>query len=120
MLDGHVEVRDGLRLHALRSVHHEQRTLAGGNRTAHLVREIDVSRRVNQVQDIVAPLHLDCVALDGDAALLLQIHVVEHLPLGDLDGFRVLQQSVGQGRFAVVDMRYDAEISDVIHIRNVV
>ena len=128
VLDGHVEVRDGLRLHALRGVHHEQRTLAGSNRAAHLVREIDVSRRVNQVQDISIPspiwgrqgggfpLHLDCMALDGDAALLLQIHVVEHLPLGDLDGFRVLQQSVGQGRFAVVDMRYDAEISDVIHV----
>ena len=55
------------------------------------------------------------MALDGDATLTLQIHVIEHLPLSHLDGLGVFQQTVGQGRFTMVDMGYDAEISYVIH-----
>jgi hypothetical protein len=52
------------------------------------------------------------VALDGDATLTLEVHVVEHLPLGYLYGFRMFEQPVGQGRFAVVDMRDDTKIPD--------
>ena len=107
MVDGHVEVRNGLRLHTLRGIHHQQCTLAGRNRTAHLIREIHVSGRVNQVQDILLPLelilvaiirmlHLDGMTLDGDAAFLLQVHVVQHLSLRNLDGVSPFQQSVGQ------------------------
>jgi hypothetical protein len=52
--------------------------------------------------------------LDGDAALPLQIHVVQQLvalvALGDRP--RQLQQPVGQRRLAVVDVRDDAEVAD--------
>jgi hypothetical protein len=56
----------------------------------------------------------DGLRLDGDAALALDIHRVEHLLLhlaqrqaaGDLD------QAVGQRRFAMVDMGDDGEIAD--------
>ena len=37
MLDGHVEIGNGLRLHALRRIHNEQRPLTSGNRARHLV-----------------------------------------------------------------------------------
>ena len=120
VVDGQVEIRDGLRLHALGGIHHQQRTLAGGYRTRHLVREVDMSRGVNQVQDIflalIHILHLDGVALDGDAALALQVHVVQHLSFRHLDGLGELQQTVGQRRLAVVDMCYDAEISYMVHV----
>jgi hypothetical protein len=56
------------------------------------------------------------VALDGDAPLALQVHIVEHLPFGHLNGFGIFQQTVGQGRLSMVDMGYDAEVSDIIHI----
>jgi hypothetical protein len=55
------------------------------------------------------------VTLDGDTALTLQIHIVEHLSLSNLYGFSVLKQSVCQSRLAVVNVGYDAEISYMIH-----
>ena len=36
------------------------------------------------------------MALDGNAALFLQIHIVKHLPLRYLDSLGVLQQTVGK------------------------
>jgi hypothetical protein len=58
------------------------------------------------------------VALDGDATFALKVHVVKHL----IDKFLVVkrmgdfQKPVGQGRFAVVDMGYDAKITYVFHL----
>ena len=55
--------------------------------------------------------------LDGDAALLFQIHGVEHL----LGHFAVgqaaaeLDEAVGQGGLAVVDVGDDGEIADIFH-----
>ena len=78
-----------------------------------------MSRGVNQVKDVLLSLisvfHLDGVALDGDASFTLQVHIVKHLSLRNLDGVRVLKQAVGQCRFAVVDMGNDAEIADIFH-----
>ena len=59
-----------------------------------------MSRSVNKVQDVflslILVLHLDGMALDGDAAFLLQIHVVKHLAFSDIYGMSVLQQAVSQ------------------------
>ena len=59
------------------------------------------------------------MALDGDAALALKVHIVENLVLRlpFVDGARVLKQTVGQSALAVVDVRYDAEIADVVHLQ---
>ena len=80
-----------------------------------------MARSIDKVEGIflalVVVFHLDGVALDGDAALALKVHVVEHL----VDEFFVVermgqfQKPIGQGLFAVVDMRYNAKISDVFH-----
>ena len=76
---------------------------------------------INQVEDIVLPViavvvEADGPGLDGDPPFPLQIHVVQqlalHLPLGDGGG--LLQNPVGQGAFAVVDMGDDAEIANVV------
>ena len=80
-----------------------------------------MSRSVNKVQyvflAILHILHLDGVALDGDAALALQVHIVKHLILEFtvVYGFGILEKTVGQRALSVVDMRYDAEISNVFH-----
>ena len=74
------------------------------------------SRRVPlSVNDVV---HLYGVALDCYAALSFEIHVVEHLRLHvfGCDCVGVFEQTVGQGRFAVVDMGYYAEITDIFHL----
>ena len=66
-------------------------------------------------------VHLYGVALDGDAALALQVHVVEHLGLHVLGvhGAGALQQTVGKRRLAVVDVRDDAEIPDILQLTSV-
>ena len=55
------------------------------------------------------------VGLDGDAALALQVHRVEHLRLHLSRGERAghLEQAVGQRGFAVVNVRDDRKIADV-------
>ena len=65
---------------------------------------------IDQVQLVIDPFmpvfHLDRMALDGDPALTLQVHVVEHLLLHFLPGNRAgnFKQPVGQSAFPVVDM----------------
>ena len=78
-----------------------------------------MTRSIYQIQDILLSamdiLHLDRMALDCDAALLFEVHVVEHLPFCYLYRIGELQQTVGQGGFAMVDVRYDTEITDMLH-----
>ena len=134
LLDGHVEVADGLGLNTLRGVHYKQGTFACRYGTRNLVTEVHVSRSVDEVQYIasvfdiiadrqgtdtgIAPVvvfHLYGMALDGDATLLFQVHVVQHLPVCGLDGFGYFQKSVGQGALAVVDVCYDAKVAYSFH-----
>jgi len=55
------------------------------------------------------------VGFDGDAALAFDIHTIEHLRLHITCGHGVclLDQTVGQRGFPVVDMRHDREITDM-------
>ena len=75
MIDRHVEVADGLRLYSLRSVYDEQCTLTCSYGARHLVAEVHVSRRVDQVERVLYVIlsigHLYSVALDRDATLTL-------------------------------------------------
>ena len=48
-----IDVGERLRLDALAGVDHQQRALAGGERAVHLVGEVDVAGRVDQVEDVV-------------------------------------------------------------------
>jgi hypothetical protein len=122
--DGQVEVRDGLGLDALRGVDHQQGPLARRDGARDLVGEVDVARGVDEVEHVALAvagrvLHLDGVALDGDALFALEVHVVEHLGLhfALVERVGLFEQAVGQGALPVVDMGYDAEIADVFHIR---
>ena len=114
-----VRVRERLRLDALAGIDHQQRALAGGERTADLIGEVDVAGRVHQVQDVgLAVLGLVVEAhglrLDGNAALALDIHRIEHLVVELAFAHRATghHQPVGQCALAVVDMGNDREIAD--------
>ena len=120
VLDGEVRVGERLRLDALRRVDEQQRAFAGGERPRHFVREVDVARRVDQVQDVLLArlrrvVQADRVRLDRDAALALEVHGVEDLRfhLARLERAGDLEEAVGQRRLAVVDVRDDREVSDV-------
>jgi hypothetical protein len=56
------------------------------------------------------------VALDGNASLAFQVHVIQHLflhlPSGN--GFGNFEQAVGKGAFAMIYMGYNAEIAYVL------
>ena len=118
-----IRVGKRLRFHALRRVHHQQRAFAGLQAARNLVGEIDVARRVDQVELIIqavfgAVVQPHRVGLDGDAALALQVHRIEHLRhhLALAERARDFEQTIGQRRLAVVDVRNDAEISDSLGI----
>ena len=78
-----------------------------------------MARRVDEVQAVLLAvargvMETDALGFDGDAALALQIHRVEHLrghfALGERAG--KLEQAIGKGRLAMVDVRNDAEVAD--------
>ena len=60
LLGRRVAVGDRLRLDPLRRVDDEQRALAGGERARHLVGEVDVARRVDQVEVVDAARRAPC------------------------------------------------------------
>ena len=74
--------------------------------------------RVDEVQFVEAPVvlerHPHGLRLDGDAALALEVHRVEHLLAHLARGKRARQfeHAVGEGGLAVVDVRDDAEVAD--------
>ncbi len=115
-----IDVGERLGLDALRRIDHQKRTFAGRQRTRDFIGKVDVSGRVDQVQNIGLAIVGDVMQahglrLDGDAALLLDIHVVEnllgHLAIGEAAGR--LDQPVSQRRLAMVDMGDDRKIADV-------
>ena len=59
LLDGGVAVGDALRLDALRGIDHQQRALAGRQRARHLVGEIHMPGRIDEIElvglAVVAP-----------------------------------------------------------------
>ena len=121
VLEREVDVRQGLCLHALRRVHDEECALARGKAARDLVVEVDVSRCVDEVQFVQFPVLAAIVephglCLDGDAALALEIHAVEHLRLhlALTECPRVLDEAVGNGGFSMVDVGDDGKIADML------
>ena len=115
---GERRIGDRLGLHALRGVDHEDRTLTCRKGTGHLVGEVDVPRSVDEVELVGLAvlglvLHAHGIALDGDAALALDLHGVEHLGREVTLLHRVgeLEDAVRDGRLTVVDMRDDREVA---------
>jgi len=115
-----IDVGERLRLDALAGVDHEQRAFTGRQRARNLVGEVDMAGGVDQVEDIglavpgfIGQPHR--LGLDGDAALALDVHGIEHLllHLAVLQAPGFLDQPVGQRRFAMVDMRNNGEVADV-------
>jgi hypothetical protein len=113
-----VEVRECLRLDPLRRIHEEHGALARRQGPGDLVGEVDVPRRVDQIQLVLGAARevgqAHGLGLDRDPPLALQVHLVQvllaHVAVGD--GMRELEQAVGEGRFPVVDVRHDAEVPD--------
>ena len=120
-VEGVIDVGQRLRLDPLARVDHQERALACGERARHFVGEVDVAGRVHKVEDVRFPVlgpvfEAHGLRLDGDAALALDVHEIEHLldhlPLRHRP--RLLDKSVGERRLAMVDMGDDREVSDIL------
>ena len=120
-VQGEKQVGDRLGLDALRRIDHEDRSLARGQGARDLIGEVHMPGGVDQIQlvQLAVPgvvAHPHGVQLDGDAALALQVHRVQHLLAHKalIERPRKLDQPVRQRRLAVVDVGYDAEVADVV------
>jgi len=84
-----------------------------------------MARRVDQIERVDLPvgggvIERDGAGLDRDAALALQVHVVEDLVLhlARRNGVALFKQPIRQRRLAVVDVRDDGKISDVLFVHS--
>ena len=116
-----IAVGEGLSLDSLRCVDNKYRPLARGERTGNFICEVDVSRGVDKIENIILSVlgfirHSDGRELYGYAPFSFEVHRVEelifHISLGNLTG--KLHNSVRQRRFAVVYMGYYAKVSDIV------
>ena len=81
VFQGQIHIGQGLGLHPLAGIHHEESSLTGLQGAAHLIGKVDVARSIDQVEDVVLPVcglvfHAGGLELDRDAPLPLEIHVV--------------------------------------------
>jgi hypothetical protein len=113
-----VNIRHRLRFYSLRRIDNQQGALARSEATRNFIAEIDVPGSIEQVQSIVLPgfarvMHRHWMRFDRDPALPLQVHRVKKLvlPIPLVDRAGPLEQSVRQRRFAVIDVRDDAEVA---------
>ena len=121
VVQSQIDVGQGLGLHALSGVHHQQRAFAGRQGARNLVVEVHMAGRVDEIEFVFQAVggqigNAHGLGLDGNAALPFQIHFVQILlpGLARADHPREFQNAVGQGGFAVVDMGDDAKIADAI------
>ena len=125
MVDSKICVSQGLRFDSLRSIDDQQSALARSQRPRDFVAEVHMAGRVDEIQLIKLPIfggvhHADRVRFDGDAALAFEVHGVKHLSLHFARRQRAceLKQTVGERGFAVIDVRDDREIADVLVVHD--
>ena len=118
---GHLKGGKRLCLHTLSTIDQQQNTLDGLERARHLVREVDMSGCIDKIEFIhhtgmLVP-HPNWLHLDGNPPLTLKIHRVQHLLFHEscLDGFGDFEHTIGERRFAVVNMRDDTKVANMLH-----
>ena len=108
----------GLRLHAGDTVVDRDRTVEHAQRPLDLDGEVDVARRVDDLDRVTLPLALGGGGSDRDTALLLLLHPVhDGSALVDLTDLvrdtGVEQDPLGRRRLTGVDVRHDPDVADL-------
>ncbi len=111
--------RLGLRLNALVGVEQRNRAVEHAQGALDFDGEIDVARRIDDVDALVVPIGRRRGRGDGDAALLLLLHPVHGgsavVHLADLVALaRVVEDPLCGRGLAGVDMRHDSDIAVVL------
>ena len=113
----------GLRLHAADGAEHEDGAVEHAQRPLDLDREIDVAGRVDDVDGVLLPVDVGGGGGDRDAALAFEVHgihgrpgfLVVHLVDG-VDFLGVIEDALGQGRLARIDVRADADVPHFLEV----
>ncbi len=118
-LDGFLQHETCLRHRAFKSVDKQQAAVGHVEHTFHLAAEVGVSRGVDDVDFSVLVIDGNVLGEDCYAAFSLQVVIVED----KLPGVLVFPEEVAgqehfvdQGCFSVVDMRYNGDVADVLHL----
>jgi hypothetical protein len=117
--------RDRLRLHARHTAEHEDRAVEHAKRAFDLDCEVDVARRVDDVDIGAFPFAVRCGGLDGDTLFtfkLHRIHLCAHAVLAPhlMDGIDLageVEDPLGERRLATVDVCADAEVAQHPRLR---
>ena len=81
-----------------------------------------MTRRIYQVQRVFFPIkliiHLYGVAFYGNASFAFEVHIIKQLRLGVTlgNGVGIFEQPIGKSTFTVIDMRYNAKITNVFQL----
>jgi hypothetical protein len=106
----------GLRLDALHRVEHRDGAVEDTQASLHFHREVDVTRRVDDVDPVVLPVDGGGGRGDRDAALLLLVHPIHDrgafVDLADLVGLAgVVKDPLGRRGLAGVDVGHDPDVA---------
>ena len=111
----------GLGHGAFVGVDQQQHRVDHGEHPLHLAGEIGVAGRVDDVDEVAAPLHRAVLGADGDAPLALQV-VAVHDPLFDAlvvaEDVGGAEDGVDQRRLAVIDVGDDGHVADALRDRS--
>ena len=107
----------GLRQRALSGVHEQQHGVDHEQRALDLTTEVGMAGRVDDVEADVAVLDGGLLREDRDALLALEVHRVHHAVDHGLvrpEGAGLAEHRVDQRGLAVVDVRDDRHVADVV------
>ena len=107
----------GLRQRSLAGIHQQDHAVDHGQAALDLAAEVGVPGRVDDVDGHAAVPDRGVLGQDRDALLPLQVAGV-HDPIGHLradpEGARLPEHGVDQRRLAVVDVRHDRDVAQVV------
>ena len=111
--------RLGLRLYTLVGIENAYGAVEHAQRTLHLNSEVDVPRRIDDIETLFFPESGRRGRRDGNAALLLLLHPIHRrgafVDLADLVAFsRVIEDPLSRRRLSGIDVRHDAEVAVVL------
>ena len=117
MVQCQINICQCLGFNSLGGIHYQNSAVTGCQRTAYLIIKVHMPGGINQVKNIFLPVlrlvnGADCLRLNGNAPLPLQIHIIQHLLLHFSAGQqpRPLYNPVCQGGFTMVYMCYNTKI----------
>ena len=107
-----------LRLRPIVRIDHQQHAVHHFHDPLDFAAEIGVTRCVNDVDPIAVPLESGVLRANGDSFFALEIHRIHHALLNLLIGAkrsRLAQQLIDQRGLAVIDVRNDGDVTNLIH-----